>query len=589
MAKTKRTAAEVAQQILNAEFGDQSDIEDLSDEDDDQTQQEEIEVEEETVVEIEIDESSSEEENQEPVAKKPTKKQPVKKKVSWVKKRFISSAPLETIEDLPLSDPLSPYSYFKEFIPNSLLEEFSEKTNMYYFQNTGKDLKVTGEEIKTLFGIHVEMGSAKFPTLRTYWSKARRYNLIADAMTFNRFSVLRNNLHCVDNLQDNNRDSDKFWKIRPIMKQSLNVMLQQQPEKNVCVDEQIIPFKGRLGLKQYMKGKPNPWGVKIFFLCGESGMPYNFVAYQGKTTSLPQKHLPLGLSGAIVMSLVEGRLIHCSDYRLFFDNFFTSPALVQQLLPKGIYCTGTVRNNRVGSLPIKTNAELTKEGRGAMDGCTSRDKKMGLVRWNDNSVVTVISSAYDWENEQGNVTRYVKSAKEYIQIPCPLPILKYNKSMGGVDKLDFLISLYRIHIKSKKWTLRIIFHFVDVAVVSSWLKYKKDCKSIGMRKSEQLSLLQFRYSIAECLIQCGTNPTARVLPGRPVRRSYEHQPQSDVRFDGIGHLPVWNEKRQRCKNADCIDTFSHFVCVKCKVSLCLNKHRNCFFNYHSLSPPPSFQ
>ena len=101
------------------------------------------------------------------------------------------------------------------------------------------------------------------------------------------------------------------------MKQSLNVMLQQQLEKNVCIDEQIIPFKGQLGLKQYMKGKPNPWGIKIFFLCGEFSMPFNFIAYQEKTTSLPEKHLPLGLSGGIVMSLVEGRLIHCSDYRLF--------------------------------------------------------------------------------------------------------------------------------------------------------------------------------------------------------------------------------------------------------------------------------
>ena len=107
--------------------------------------------------------------------------------------------------------------------------------------------------------------------------------------------------------------------------------------------------------------------------------------------------------------------------------------------------------SHIGSLPIKTNAQLSQEERGAMDGCASEDKKMGLVRWNDNSVVTVISSAYNWENEQGSVTRY-KSAKEYMQIPCPLPILEYNKSMGGVDKLNFLISLYRIHIKSKKWT-----------------------------------------------------------------------------------------------------------------------------------------
>ena len=110
------------------------------------------------MVEVEIDETSNEEEHQEPVAKKRTKKQAVKKKVSWVKNRLNPAASLKTIEYLPLSHPLSPFSYFKEFIPDSLLEEFSEKTSTYYFQNTRRDLKVTGEEIKTSFGIHVEMG-----------------------------------------------------------------------------------------------------------------------------------------------------------------------------------------------------------------------------------------------------------------------------------------------------------------------------------------------------------------------------------------------------------------------------------------------
>lgn len=279
------------------------------------------------------------------------------------------------------------------------------------------------------------------------------------------------------------------------------------------------------------------------------------------------------------MSLVENRLIHCNDYRLFFDNFFTSPTLVLQLLEKGIYCTGTVRSNRVGSLPIKTNATLSKEGRGAMDGCTSGNGKMALVRWNDNSIVTVISSAYDWK-DQGTVSRYDKSAKEYIYMPCPSPILEYNKSMGGVDKLDFLIALYRIHIKSKKWTLRVIFHFLDLAVVTSWLQYRKDCRSVGMRTSEQLQLLEFRNDIAECLMKCGTNPLAIRSPGRPMQQAMQYGPPVDVRLDGVGHVPKWNE-RQRCKNSACEDRFSHFVCVKCNVSLCLNKNRNCFLSYHS--------
>ena len=129
---TKRSA-EVAQMIVNAEFGNESDIEDLSDEDDVETLQEVVEVED-AVVEVGIDKSSSDEEaeNEELVSNKRKKAQPVCKKVSWVKKRFVSFAALEANEDMPLSEPLTPYSYSKEFISDSLLVEFSEKTNMYY-------------------------------------------------------------------------------------------------------------------------------------------------------------------------------------------------------------------------------------------------------------------------------------------------------------------------------------------------------------------------------------------------------------------------------------------------------------------------
>ena len=33
----------------------------------------------------------------------------------------------------------------------------------------------------------------------------------------------------------------------------------------------------------------------------------------------------------------------------------------------------------MGSLPIKTNAELTKKGRGAMDGCTHETHETGYL------------------------------------------------------------------------------------------------------------------------------------------------------------------------------------------------------------------
>ena len=76
-------------------------------------------------------------------------------------------------------------------------------------------------------------------------------------MTFNRFRALRNNLHCLDNQPGNNSGTHRFWKVKSIMNNFLKILKEEQPEKIVCVDEQMIPYKGSLGLKQYIKENPN--------------------------------------------------------------------------------------------------------------------------------------------------------------------------------------------------------------------------------------------------------------------------------------------------------------------------------------------
>lgn len=36
-----------------------------------------------------------------------------------------------------------------------------------------------------------------------------------------------------------------------------------EKEAIISVDEQMIPYKGKLGLKVYMKNKPTKWGIKV--------------------------------------------------------------------------------------------------------------------------------------------------------------------------------------------------------------------------------------------------------------------------------------------------------------------------------------
>ena len=46
----------------------------------------------------------------------------------------------------------------------------------------------------------------------------------------------------------------------------LSFLSQYHTHEELSVDEAMIPFKGRLSIKQYMKDKPTKWGIKVFVL-----------------------------------------------------------------------------------------------------------------------------------------------------------------------------------------------------------------------------------------------------------------------------------------------------------------------------------
>lgn len=103
--------------------------------------------------------------------------------------------------------------------------------------------------------------------------------------------------------------------------------------KNVCIDEQMVPFRGQLTMKQYVKGKPHPWGIKVFMLCSNNGLAYDFLLYQGATTDLDENILKnYGFAAAVVMKL-SNRLDE-KGYYLYFDNYFSTYPLLKHLIKK---------------------------------------------------------------------------------------------------------------------------------------------------------------------------------------------------------------------------------------------------------------
>jgi hypothetical protein len=135
-------------------------------------------------------------------------------------------------------------------------------------------------------------------------------------------------------------------------------------------------------------------------------------------------------------------------------------------------------------------------------------------------------------------------------------------------------------------------HFIDFALVNSWIEYRKDCVSNGIPKKEELDLLSFLNAlilmrVAESLINLG-KPIQKTKRGRPsssaspvIQERGEKRPAEEIQNDQTDHLPLIDDSKEatRCKNPGCKGR-THFYCHKCKVHLCLVKNRNCFVTFY---------
>jgi len=89
-----------------------------------------------------------------------------------------------------------------------------------------------------------------------------------------------------------------------------------------------------------------------------------------------------------------------------------------------------------------------------------------FVKWNDNSLVTV-GTNYQSVEPIAAAKRWSTSLKQKISIPLPHLMAKYNKFIGGVDHLDWLVQKYRIGIRSKKRYFNLFTKCLGVALVNT--------------------------------------------------------------------------------------------------------------------------
>lgn len=448
---------------------------------------------------------------------------------------------------------------------NFFYKKVSTETNKYAASlNPPKAwTPTTTDDIKQFLFVNIMFGIHQLPCYKNYWSTDELLgcSAVSSVMTRKRFELISRYFHLNDNADRVPRGNDGYdpiFKVRPLFDiVRHNSMEKYMPKRDISFDEAMVGFTGRLHFKQYIKGKPTPWGIKIW-CAAESATGYllDFNVYTGKG-EVSKK----GLGYDVVMGLGE-RFLDCFHH-FFYDNFFASVTLAKDLLRRLTYSCSTMRTNRKGwpkNFSSNRRAPMKMRQIGNLVACFWYDKRpVNILSTNANPAYTT-------------ALRRAPGGREAKQIPAPVEI--YNQHMGGVDLHDQYRSYYPLGRRSKKWWRCLVWFLIQVAIINAYHLYVA-VHSRSATTTKKLTHLQFRLAIARWL-KSPPSTRKRALPETPqvVRGCDGHFP---TRLLGRKKTCFLCRKEKR-KTPSGRQVETSNGCTKCQLHLC---EGTCFTKYHS--------
>ena len=162
------------------------------------------------------------------------------------------------------------------------------------------------QEMMSFIGLILTMGIIQLSDIKDYWSTHETLNLsffryvehthmctvrislshYRSVLSRDRFLQIFWNLHLCDPTAP--QGCPRSTKVQPLLDLLCPLFESAfKPGEYVAVDEAMIAFKGRASFRQYIRGKPHPFGIKAFVLAdSKTGYVYRLRLYFGGETDL---------------------------------------------------------------------------------------------------------------------------------------------------------------------------------------------------------------------------------------------------------------------------------------------------------------
>lgn len=468
---------------------------------------------------------------------------------------------------------INPLGLWKLLIPDSMIEKVVNYTNIHLetyrgnFQDPDRtDLRyVDIVEMKAYLGLLLltsisKSGRESMSSLFSADGHGR--DIFRCTMSMKRFFILTVCIRFDDrNTREMRRQQDPTAAVNEIWADFIsNSQRMYSIGQNACVDEMIVPFRGRCKFRVYMPNKPAKYGMKVLCLTdARNNYLFNAYLYGGKNTDgigLSNEEKKLGIPTQSVIRLVKP--IGNTNRNITCDNWFMSMELLRELRNRGLTVLGTLRSNKP-EIPTEFLPNRNRAPGSSIFGFTSTETLVSYVPKKNKAVLLLSSCHHDDKCDE-------LSGKPDI-------IIDYNSFKGGVDNLDKKCAIYSCNRRTRRWSLALFFALLDISANNAYVLFSDS------RERVQMDRFRFIKTLGDSLIE---EHLQRRSVNLRLPRDLRQKIQAILGISPEVAGPCLQEgppKKKRCyicprnkdrKTAKVCTKCKQNVCVECSVPLCKN-------------------